>query len=410
MFNLTTPGKWESLRVTPADLRLDTTLNCGQSFRWVKTGEEEWTSVLKGKIVSLRQEESDILFKLHEQTAGDEFATTAPLESQEAFRPVLEDYFQLNVDLKGLYEKWKMDLNFKKKASFFAGIRILRQDPTENVFTFICSSCNNIPRITSMVNNLCINYGPYIGTVPGHPHPYHGFPSVARLAGDGMESELRKLGFGYRAKYIMKAAQYIMEKETALKTDAGDSNGGWLENLRHLPYEECRAELIKLAGVGPKVADCICLMSMDKPGAIPVDTHVWQIAQRDYKMKFQTRAKTKSLTPKHYVAIGDFFRDTFGPFAGWAHSILFTADLNQFAQHGRIEKKVAILDEIRTEGEEKISIKVEAAQVIGNVEVPGDMKRDPDVTASKKSEVHFEPPSHVFAVKTETMMNIHRAV
>ena len=67
-----------------------------------------------------------------------------------------------------------------------------------------------------------------------------------------------------------------------------------------------------------QVADCVCLMSLDKPGAIPVDTHVWQIAARDYMPKL---AKTKSLTDKIYREIGDHFRGVFGEYAGWAHSV-----------------------------------------------------------------------------------------
>ena len=53
-----------------------------------------------------------------------------------------------------------------------------------------------------------------------------------------------------------------------------------------------------------QVADCVCLMSLDKAGAIPVDTHVWQIANRDYMPKLKT---TKSLTDKIYGEIGKTF-------------------------------------------------------------------------------------------------------
>jgi N-glycosylase/DNA lyase len=64
-------------------------------------------------------------------------------------------------------------------------------------------------------------------------------------------------------------------------------------------------------------------MSLDKHDVVPVDTHVWQIAQRDYKFGRQY----KTLNKLAYSAIGDFFRTLWGPYAGWAHSVLFTADL-----------------------------------------------------------------------------------
>ena len=88
----------------------------------------------------------------------------------------------------------------------------------------------------------------------------------------------------------------------------------YFDDLRKLPYLECREELLTLSGVGPKVADCICLFSMDKADVIPVDTHVWQIATRDYKLKIKT------LTQKTYQDVGDAFRKVFGEYAGWAHS------------------------------------------------------------------------------------------
>ncbi|KND04640.1 8-oxoguanine DNA-glycosylase (ogg) [Spizellomyces punctatus DAOM BR117] len=295
---------WHCLSVKPEELRLDTTLNCGQSFRWVNTGDNQWTSVLSGRIITLRQTDDDILYR----TPGDNVGDVAEL---------LRDYFQLDVDLGELYKQWRTDANFEKKAGRFMGIRILRQDPVENLFTFICTSNNNIQRITTMVSKLCQHYGTEIGTVDEISKPFYSFPTVARLAQENVENELRQLGFGYRAKYISQTARYIMEHHDET----------WLRGLRNLPYEECRDELLKLAGVGPKVADCVCLMSMDKPGAIPVDTHVWQIAKRDYKL---SGLASKTLTQKNYLAIGDRFRTIFGTHAGWAHSVLFTADLRQF--------------------------------------------------------------------------------
>lgn len=92
-------------------------------------------------------------------------------------------------------------------------------------------------------------------------------------------------------------------------------------------YQDAHRELTALYGVGHKVADCVCLMSLDKPEAIPVDTHVWSIALDNYMPHLK---KTKNMTDKAYREVGNFFRQLFGPYAGWAHSILFAADLRQF--------------------------------------------------------------------------------
>ncbi|KAI9203147.1 N-glycosylase/DNA lyase [Polychytrium aggregatum] len=309
---ITRLSPWLRLGVSAAELRADTTLNCGQSFRWVASGEHEWSAALWGCLVSIKQTDSDIYFR----TSGD----------PEETRDCLNDYFQLKVKLADLYDAWRTDVNFKKKAGNLAGIRILRQDPIENVFSFICTSNNNIGRITSMVNALCSNFGPKIGTIEKEDRTIelHAFPSVKRLSETDVEAKLRVLGFGYRAKYIHQTAAMIVRK---CESEALDPEQ-YLVGLRNLASkEEKREELLKLSGVGPKVADCILLMSLDCPDSIPVDTHVYQIAVRDYGLK---TLKSKTLTPATYEQISNTFKLVFGPYAGWAHSVLFTADLRQF--------------------------------------------------------------------------------
>lgn len=135
---------WRVLRgAGPQELRVDTTLNCGQAFRWVATGENEWTGELAGMVVSLMQTPTEVHYCVRSDAAR---TTDADVED------VLRDYFQLDVNLTKLYADWsERDAVFKKRAQSFMGIRILRQPPVENMITFICSSCNNIPRITSMV-------------------------------------------------------------------------------------------------------------------------------------------------------------------------------------------------------------------------------------------------------------------
>ena len=114
---------------------------------------------------------------------------------------ILIDYLQLNVNLEYLYKEWaKCDKHFEEISKSFIGIRMLRQNPVECLFSFICSSNNHISRITSMVEKLASNYGEKILALDGVD--YFTFPRVASLAQDGVEERLRDLGFGYRAKYI----------------------------------------------------------------------------------------------------------------------------------------------------------------------------------------------------------------
>lgn len=114
---------------------------------------------------------------------------------------ILKDYLQLDVNLELLYQTWaQADKHFEEISKTFTGIRMLRQEPIECLFSFICSSNNNISRITSMVEKLASNYGEKILTLDGKE--YYSFPRVVALAQDGVEERLKELGFGYRAKYI----------------------------------------------------------------------------------------------------------------------------------------------------------------------------------------------------------------
>jgi len=299
---------------------------------------------LHGRIVSLHQDPENLYYR-SVFPKGKE-----PIKDEDDTLPLLKHYLNLTPNLTQLYAEWSAaDANFKKKAPKFTGVRILKQDAWEALVGFICSSNNNIIRISQMIDKLCKNYGPLLGNMD--ELPYYDFPAPSDLATVGVEQKLRELGFGYRAKYIYKTACMIAEKED-----------GWLDGLRNpespvlgvkpvsggdfVPegregYRSAHEELLALQGVGPKVADCVCLMGLGWGEAVPVDTHVWQIAQRDYKFG---RGKHSSLTKATYDAVGNKFRSLWGKEAGWAHSVLFTADLKAFSE--RLVAKTETKEEV----------------------------------------------------------------
>jgi len=132
------------------------------------------------------------------------------------------------------------------------------------------------------------------------------------------ESRLTELGFGYRAKYIVGSANRV------------HSNGGvsWLDGLRNASRDAAQSALVSLPGVGPKVADCISLFSLDHLDVVPVDTHVWQMAVK-YLPGLSSKSGSSSPSPKLFGQIGDFFICKFGDKAGWAHTILFSAAISK---------------------------------------------------------------------------------
>nr|XP_015823748.2 N-glycosylase/DNA lyase [Nothobranchius furzeri] len=335
---------WRSLACAKSELRLDLTLACGQTFRWKESAEGHWTGVMGGRVWTLTQTEDTLWYyvyanpdtqngrgvslldkKRSEKRSVDSrmkneeepHVVTDQQEGEVEAEMMLKDFLQLHVKLGDLYRKWgAADPHFKEIADIFKGVRILRQDPTECLFSFICTSNNHISRIQGMVERLCQALGAPLCQLD--QTAYYDFPTLSALADSSVEACLRDLGFGYRARFLQQSAKQIL-----------DTHGlQWLESLRRLPYVEARDALRTLPGVGTKVADCVCLMSLNKSEAVPVDTHVWQIAKRDYK--YTTDSGQKSLTEKIHRDIGDFFRKLWGPYAGWAHSVLFCADLKKF--------------------------------------------------------------------------------
>lgn len=264
--------------------------------RWHNLPEcEEWRCVLYGHLLSLKQDSSHLYYRAYQLQApllptppDSEIPSRAQSDAENDHKddqllPIIQHYFHLSSNLTDLYSHWSSrDPNFKKKAAQFTGIRILRQGAWEALVSFICSSNNNIARISQMVEKLCVNYGPFVGTVGGRA--YHDFPSPEALAGKDVEGNLRRLGFGYRAKYIYQTALIVSQ----------DREQGWLDGLSNPEspafgveakaggemkpegrqgYRDAHEKLLELQGVGPKVADCVCLMGLGWGESVPVDTH-----------------------------------------------------------------------------------------------------------------------------------------
>ena len=185
------------------------------------------------------------------------------------------------------------------------GLRMMRPScKTEVLFSFLCSSCNHVNRITKMVWSLA-GYG--VG----------GFPTIELLS-EATEQQLRDQGFGYRGATIPKVAQILL------------ANGAekYLDELGKGTYQVARKELIRLPGVGKKLADCICLYAFDFGEAVPVDTHIWQVLTRLY---FPEWVGT-NLTDTKYEVVSGHLQYRFGELAGVAHQFLFVDNMERYRE------------------------------------------------------------------------------
>ena len=220
-------AEWRPLLGTPpSEVRLSVTLPTGQSFRWRATGSDQWTGVLGRRVVSLKQGDAGVEYLVHRDARPGEPSSSAwPASGRAAAgaaedaavassdAAALRDYFTLDTSLQRLYSEFSAkDERFASIASHLPGCRIMRQDPVECLFSFICSSNNNIARIAGMVERLCTDFGDELDAGAGAPDGrYYAFPTLQQLA-RASEGRLREAGFGYRAKYIVDAAHTVLRK------------------------------------------------------------------------------------------------------------------------------------------------------------------------------------------------------
>ncbi|KZC06316.1 N-glycosylase/DNA lyase [Dufourea novaeangliae] len=285
-----------------SELDLGITLKGGQSFRWF-AHENGYRGIFDGCVWTLVQNDTHL-----------SYIVQGALEDSKNYNDILSRYFRLDMSLADLCEKWAaVDEHFQKSLDKTNGVRILNQDVVETVFSFICSSNNNIKRISLMVEQLCSLFGKKICSI--EDKDYYSFPAIEALAGENVEKNLREAKFGYRAGYIPKAAKALMEL------------GGkeWLLSLHkdnNVLYAEAKEQLITLDGVGPKIADCVCLMALGHLEAVPVDTHISQIAKENYLPHLKKEKKV------NHKEIGNYLCELWGPYAGWAQAVVFCAKIN----------------------------------------------------------------------------------
>lgn len=219
----------------------------------------------------------------YELLAADRYLKIRTVREKDREKTVLyctaeeyEKFWKLYFNLDVSYQDYigridQKDAYLRAAAEFGRGIRILRQDTWEMIVTFILSQQNNIPRIKNLIRALSRQYGER--KVTGEGKEYNTFPTAENLAA-ASEAELRDLKLGYRSSYICKTAEMVSRK----KID--------LDGLHRMCFEEARAELMRLPGVGRKVADCICLFALHHMDAFPVDTHIRQVLESQYMQGF----------------------------------------------------------------------------------------------------------------------------
>jgi len=284
------------LDLTDTPFSLNHTLNCGQVFRWQKHGDR-WHGVIRETFVKIRQKGGVLQFQTH------------PRDVEAAF---IRSYFRLDDDLPHIYSRIMKDRHVREAVVKFRGLRLMRQDPWECLISYICATNKNIPAVKNMIKNLCARFGKKI---LANGEEVYTFPQPRNLAQSSLK-DLRLCKLGFRAERIKKTSRLMSDSHFDLAA------------LKTMPYEKAKKELTALPGVGPKVADCVLLFSLEKLEAFPIDIWMKRIISEFYREHFErsfvekVKAK-KSLSPHEYAIINSFGRKYFGEYVGYAQEYLF---------------------------------------------------------------------------------------
>lgn len=258
-------------------------MNSGQTFRW-KFRDGSWEGVLRSRWVRLTGSAGFIAAETVEEAGNWEW---------------LADYLQSGVDLDSVLAVFPSDEPLRQAVNAWRGLRLLRQDPWECLASFILSSTKQIVQIQQVIRLVCERFGQPVRVPDGHT-PAYSFPAAESLA-QVSEADLRECKMGFRAPYLRAAA--IAVADGALD----------LQGLSGVNTNQARAELLKLPGVGRKIADCVLLFAFGFQDAFPLDVWVKR-ALRDLYFAEQP------VTDKQLEA---FSQSHFGPFAGYAQQYLF---------------------------------------------------------------------------------------
>ncbi|MFW6025987.1 MAG: DNA-3-methyladenine glycosylase family protein, partial [Candidatus Woesearchaeota archaeon] len=173
-----------------------------------------------------------------------------------------------------IYDKFLFLINnskyIKKALEYGSGIRILKQDLIEIFVGFILSANNNINRITNSMNKLSERFGTIKLDSKGHKsYIFPKWDDLKKLD----EDDFKNIGAGYRSLYLYNFIQNF------------DQNELW--EIKNLDIDKLYNFLIKIKGIGPKIADCILLFGYSKTRVFPVDTWIkkyfYNVEQKCYK-------------------------------------------------------------------------------------------------------------------------------
>lgn len=266
------------------DFSLAQTMECGQCFHFQKLGEDEYGLVAGHSFLHAKQE-------------GDSLRLMdTPVEKAKGF---WTEYFDLDSDYGAIKRALLgQDDKLSDAIETMWGVRILNQEFFETLISFIISQNKQIPHIKQIVAAISRLYGDKLAEAGGHE--FYSFPTVSQMKPVTVDM-LRECKTGFRAPYIYDAVARVAAGEY-------DETA-----LRSMPVGQCKEELIRIKGVGAKVANCVSLFGLGHREAFPVDVWIKRIVEALYFDGNEMSVES----------IERFGTERFGEYGGYVQQYLF---------------------------------------------------------------------------------------
>lgn len=276
--------------IPATDFDLELTMTCGQTFCWNR---------LKGELYG-EGSKRFYTFKDSKPVITEQKDERLFIET-ELSQSEVEKALGLHHNLEKIFNSFPEDKHVEKAKEKLSGLRIVQDELFPCLISYLCSPQMRIPRIKQMHNEIAEKYGE---TVKVNGNNLLRFPTPEELS-EATEEELRDLGIGYRAPYIVESTRQF---RNSFKPD----------KVRKMDYQDARQELKKFHGAGNKVADCVLLFSLGFTEAYPLDTWALKTLEKHYP----------GLHSEKYGEASRQLRQHFGKHAGYAQEYLFHAARN----------------------------------------------------------------------------------
>lgn len=272
------------MKIKKNDIDLDSTLMSGQAFRITKEQDNSYTCILTDRVVNIKEDNHFLIVNSNKE---------------ENLEMIVKYYLDYGRDYSLINEILSISDVFYGGVP--VGYKVLKQDKFEMYISYIISQNNNVKRISSTINKISEKYGE---KVEFNNKTYYLFPKMSDMI-NLTKDDLKEFNLGFRDEYVYNALTVLKE------------NPFYLEELDMLNTEDALKSLMKIKGIGLKVASCILMFGYARFDTFPIDTWV--------KKYVSTRLGIKD----DIKVISKYMKEFFNEYSGLAIQYMYHINRNR---------------------------------------------------------------------------------